>query len=81
MHKVMIVDDNMINLIMAKKALENEYEIVPVSSGETALEYLSDVPEKPDLILLDVDMPKVNGFQVISEIKCNEKLNKIPVIF
>lgn len=81
MYKVMIVDDNMTNLIMAKKALENEYEIVPVSSGETALEFLSDMPEPPDLILLDVDMPKVNGFQVISEIKCSEKLNNIPVIF
>ncbi len=81
MYKVMIVDDNMTNLIMAKKALENEYEIVPVSSGETALEFLADMPEPPDLILLDVDMPKVNGFQVISEIKCSKKLSKIPVIF
>lgn len=81
MYKVMIVDDNMTNLIMAKKALEDIYEIVPVSSGETALEYLNDMPEPPDLILLDVEMPKVNGFQVISEIKCSEKLNKIPVIF
>ncbi|NLG05687.1 MAG: response regulator, partial [Clostridia bacterium] len=81
MHKIMIVDDNMTNLIMAKKALEGIYEIVPVNSGETALEFLRDMPEPPDLLLLDVDMPKVNGFYVISEMKNNSKLASIPVIF
>ncbi len=77
----MIVDDNMTNLIMAKKALEDEYEILPVSSGQIALEFLHDMPSPPDLILLDVEMPEVNGFYVISEIKNNEKLSGIPVIF
>ncbi|HOO29094.1 MAG TPA: response regulator, partial [Lachnospiraceae bacterium] len=81
MYKVMIVDDNMTNLIMAKKALEEYYEIVPVSSGQTALEFLKDMPEPPDIILLDVDMPEVNGFYVISEIKNCPKLAEIPVIF
>lgn len=81
MYKVMIVDDNMTNLIMAKKALEDVYEILPVNSGQTALEFLHEMPEPPDLILLDVEMPEVNGFYVISEIKNNPKLNKIPVIF
>lgn len=81
MHKVMIVDDNMTNLIMAKKALEDVYEIVPVSSGTTALEFLKDMPELPDLILLDVDMPDINGFYVISEIKNMPKLTGVPVIF
>lgn len=81
MYKVMIVDDNMTNLIMAKKALENEYEILPLSSGQTALNCLKDMPDPPDIILLDVDMPGVNGFHVISEIKNNSKLAAIPVIF
>ena len=57
MHKVMIVDDNMTNLIMAKKALEDLYEIIPVSSGKIALEFLQEMPEPPDVVLLDVDMP------------------------
>ena len=78
---MMIVDDNMTNLIMAKKALEDEYEILPVSSGQTALEFLHDMPEPPDLILLDVEMPEVNGFHVISEIKNDPSLSGIPVIF
>lgn len=77
----MIVDDNMTNLIMAKKALEDVYEILPVNSGQTALEFLHDMPEPPDLILLDVEMPEVNGFYVISEIKNSPKLSAIPVIF
>lgn len=81
MHKVMIVDDNMTNLIMAKKALEDTYEIVPVSSGQMALEFLKDMPEPPDMVLLDVDMPDINGFFVISEMKNSEKLANIPVVF
>jgi len=77
----MIVDDNMTNLIMAKKALEDIYEIVPVSSGEMALEFLKDMPDPPDIVLLDVDMPDINGFYVISEMKTHEKLSNIPVVF
>lgn len=81
MRKVMIIDDNKTNLIMAKKALEDMYEIVPVSSGEMALDFLCSMPDPPDLVLLDVDMPDVNGFYVISQMKNNEKLINIPVIF
>ena len=81
MHKVMIVDDNMTNLIMAKKALEDLYEIIPVSSGKIALEFLEDMPEPPDVVLLDVDMPEVNGFYVISAMKNIPKLVDIPVVF
>lgn len=81
MYRVMIVDDNMANLIMARKTLEEEYEVIPVSSGISALECLSDMPELPDLVLLDVDMPNVNGFQVISEMKNMSKLVNIPIIF
>lgn len=81
MYKVMIVDDNMTNLIMAKKALEDEYEIVPVNSGTMALEFLKDMPEPPDILLLDVDMPDANGFYVISEIKNMPNVVDMPVIF
>lgn len=81
MDKIMIVDDNMANLIFARKSLEGTYEVMPVSSGISALECLKDMPELPDLILLDVDMPNVNGFMVISEIKNTAKLAQIPIIF
>ena len=77
----MIVDDNMTNLIMAKKALEDLYEIIPVSSGKIALEFLEEMPDPPDVVLLDVDMPDVNGFFVISQMKNSERLSRIPVVF
>jgi len=81
MEKIMVVDDNMANLIMARKTLEDVYEVIPVSSGISALECLKDMPDLPVLVLLDVDMPNINGFQVISEIRNIKKLNDIPVIF
>ena len=81
MEKIMIVDDNMANLIIARKTLEEVYEVIPVSSGISALECLNDMPDLPDLVLLDIDMPNVNGFQVISEMKNKKKLADIPTIF
>ena len=81
MEKIMIVDDNMANLILARKVLEDIYEVIPVSSGISALECLRDMPELPVLVLLDIDMPNVNGFQVISEMKNSKRLMDIPIIF
>lgn len=81
MYKVMIVDDNKTNLIMAKKALEDSYDVIPMSSGVMALEFLRDMPEPPDILLLDIDMPDINGFYVISEVKNQKRLEEMPVIF
>lgn len=81
MYKIMIVDDNKTNLIMAKKALEDTYDVIPMSSGRVALDFLRDMPEPPDILLLDVDMPDMNGFFVISEVKNQARLNDMPVIF
>lgn len=81
LYKVMIVDDNMSNLIMAQKTLEEEFEVLPVSSGLSALECLHDMPDLPDIVVLDVDMPNVNGFQVISEMKNSRRLRNIPIMF
>lgn len=81
MYKIMIVDDNKTNLIMAKKALEDTYDVIPMSSGVMALEFLRDMPEPPDILLLDIDMPDINGFYVISEVKNQKHLEDMPVIF
>lgn len=81
MFRVMIVDDNKTNLIMAKKALEDTYDVIPMSSGVMALEFLRDMPEPPDILLLDIDMPDINGFYVISEVKNQKRLEDMPVIF
>lgn len=76
---ILVVDDDRTNLIMAERLLGNEYTIVSVTSGEQAIKFLSK--RKPDLILLDINMPEMDGFEVMRNIKGNENWEKIPVIF
>jgi len=77
--KIMIVDDNITNLTVAKKALEDLYSVIPVSSGKKALEFLTRT--YPSLILLDIEMPEMDGFDTIQIIKSNPDTRDIPVIF
>ena len=79
MKSILIVDDNKENLIMLKAVLENEYNVTLVPSGKLALDYLSK--KKPDIILLDVQMPEMDGLEVIDKIKESEELSYIPVLF
>lgn len=81
MYKIMIVDDNITNLSIAKGALESQYTILPATSGEQALKLLERMKDLPNLILLDIDMPGLNGFSVISKLKTDDKVKDIPVIF
>ena len=76
---ILVVDDDRVNLIMAERLLSDEYRVITASSGEQALEFLSK--EESDLILLDINMPGMNGFDVMREIKKNNVWEKIPVIF
>ena len=77
--QVMVVDDNVVNLQVARKALGEIYTIVPVTSGKMALTLLEK--SLPALILLDIDMPDMDGFEIIKCIKDNEATAEIPVIF
>jgi diguanylate cyclase (GGDEF)-like protein len=78
--RVLIVDDEKMNLKVLADLLKGEYAPVLAISGEQALQHaLGDFP--PDLILLDVVMPEMGGYEVIKILKDNEKTNKIPVIF
>lgn len=81
MYKIMIIDDNITNLSIAKGALESSYAILPATSGEQALKLLERMKDLPNLILLDIDMPGLNGFSVISKLKTDPKVKDIPVIF
>ena len=76
---VFIVDDNDTNLMAAKQALEGHYKTFALPSAEK----MFNLAEKiiPDLILLDIDMPEMDGFQAIEILKSNNKLKSIPVIF
>ena len=79
-HSILIVDDNPKNLQILGKFLQNEqYDIEFAINGETALEWLEI--KLFDLILLDINMPGLDGFEVCKKIRCNHKLDKMPIIF
>lgn len=78
--KIMVIDDNVTNLNLARMALEQQYEVLLFPSGEKALKLFERIT--PDLILLDVDMPGMDGFEVISKIKASPyPVRNVPVIF
>ncbi|MFH0782764.1 MAG: response regulator [Pseudomonadota bacterium] len=78
--RIMVVDDNPENVHILINNLQTQYEIICADSGESALERtLSDNP--PDLILLDIMMPGMDGFEVCSRLKANADTWDIPVIF
>ncbi len=78
--KIMVIDDNITNLNIARKALEEHYDVMLIPSGEKALKVLEK--NIPDLILLDVEMPGMSGFEFISIIKkADTPLSEIPIIF
>ncbi len=76
---VLVVDDNQQNLELLQAYLEDtDYRTVPARDGAEALEIIGKDP--PDLILLDVMMPKMSGFEVCKRIKNDPKTGDIPVI-
>lgn len=77
--EIVIVDDNPINLKLLESALEDSFELRLFTNPKQAL--LSIIEKKPDLIILDIKMPEINGFEACKQIKNNENLADIPVIF
>lgn len=76
---VLIVDDVTQNIVILNTTLKDEYKTLFAKSGEEALKIAKE--NKPDLILLDVMMPGMNGFEVCKELKKHDELKNIPVIF
>lgn len=76
---ILVVDDDKISLKMARKILEEFFQVTCVESGKDALAYLQNYT--PDLILIDIHMPEMDGFEVLQNIKINSQTKDIPVIF
>lgn len=76
--KVLAVDDSSISLATIEQELKDEYEVIPLNSGMRALKYLKE--ERPDLILLDIQMELKNGIETLKEIRNMEKCKDVPVI-
>lgn len=79
MKNILIVDDNKLNLASARRVLSSDYKVIPVMRGEQALTYLEN--GECDIILLDINMPDMDGFEVLSRIRQTERGKNIPVIF
>jgi len=79
MQRILVVDDNLAILKQISAYLAEDYEVSLAKSGPLALQIC--VREKPDLILLDVEMSDMDGFDVMTRLKENPYLDRIPVIF
>jgi putative two-component system response regulator len=78
--KLLIVDDSPENLRLLVEILKEDYAIVTATSGEQALRRVESLPY-PDMVLLDIVMPGIDGYEVCSRLKANEATRSIPVLF
>ncbi len=76
---VLIVDDNPTNLDVLIEILQNDYRLSVAKTGKKALDFINK--NKPDLILLDVVMPEMDGFELCQTLKNETDTRSIPVIF
>ncbi len=76
---ILVVDDSKTNLTLAKQALDEYYQVNLVTSGQMALRFLEK--RLPDLILLDINMPEMDGLETLRQIRMIHEYKDIPVIF
>jgi putative two-component system response regulator len=76
---IIVVDDNNTNLAACKKILKPLYDVYPVLSVNKMFKLMEHVT--PDLILLDVEMPEINGYEAARMLKDNDASKNIPIIF
>ena len=77
--RILAIDDNTVNLATLEQELKSKYEVIPMISGRRAIKYL--YREQVDLILLDVEMPIMDGIETLKEIRAQENGVTVPVIF
>ncbi|RMF91750.1 MAG: response regulator [Nitrospinota bacterium] len=78
MKKILIVEDVAFNLDLLVQLLEDEYEIVTAMDGAVAIALAEQ--ERPDLILMDLSLPVIDGWEATRQIKANGQLQSIPII-
>jgi len=76
---IFVVDDSPVNLTKAKQALDGSYRVLTLLSAENMFTLIEKIT--PDLILLDIEMPGIDGFTALQRLKGNPKTKYIPVIF
>jgi putative two-component system response regulator len=78
---VLVVDDVEMNRLILDEILKDEYAILTAENGKNALEVLRGAAVLPKIILLDVFMPEMNGYELLEVMKADESFKRIPVIF
>lgn len=85
MKKIMLVDDEEDQIFGIQTAFEekygDEYEIIPAGSGEECFELLKGEEQQPDIILLDIMMPGMSGWEVYDKLRDNPAWSDIPIVF
>jgi len=77
--KILVIeDDKFLRELISQKLLKEGYDIVEAVDGEKGIEVANK--EKPDLVLLDLILPGIDGFEVLAKLKADPKLSDIPVI-
>ena len=76
---IFVVDDNDTNLVSAEEALEELYRVMTLPSASKMFTLLEKI--KPDMILLDIEMPEMDGFEALRQLKSNHIYSDIPIIF
>jgi len=79
MKTIFVVDDNTVNLMTADKTLSDWYNVVTFASASTMFDFLNNTV--PDLILLDIMMPDIDGFEALKRLRADNRYMDIPVIF
>ncbi len=78
MKKILIVEDMEFNRDLIVQLLEDDYEIITATDGTAGIELTAC--ERPDLILMDLSLPVIDGWEATRQIKANEALKQIPII-
>ena len=79
-HRILVVDDQEINRDALGVILEDDYEVIYAENGKEALELINEYKEELSLVMLDLIMPVMNGFEVLETMKADEQLKHVPVI-
>ncbi len=81
--KILLVEDNIIEILKVKRAIENlgmNHEVLEAENGEIALDSIKQEEINPDIVLLDLNMPKMNGLEFLAIVRNDESMRHLPVI-
>ncbi|MDR2527609.1 MAG: response regulator [Synergistaceae bacterium] len=80
LYKILVIDDDAALLQMVRAQLRSHYEVILAEGGEQALRLIEE-GASPDIVLLDIDMPEMDGYETLEKLRANPSTEDLPVIF